>query len=227
MPPLDTEPTNIVAGARRLTALWTHAPAPVAVCALAHGAGAGMAHPFLQGVADGLASSGISVLRFNFPYMEAKRRVPDGTAVILEAWGAALSHVVLRARGLPVVAAGKSFGGRMASVLAARQGDGFPGRGLVFFGYPLHPPGKVEHLRDAHLPEVRRPMLFIQGTRDALARRDLMEATVRRLGPQAHLHFVDRADHSFHVAGVKRNDRDAGRDVALLAASFVRGSLLA
>ncbi|HXX39091.1 MAG TPA: alpha/beta family hydrolase [bacterium] len=223
--PRAAESSSFVAAGRQLSTLWTPAPTPIAVCALAHGAGAGMTHPFLDGVARGLAMSGISVLRFNFPYMEAGRRVPDGTAVTLGAWAAALEHASQRASGLPVVAAGKSFGGRMASVLAAKQGDEFPAKALVFLAYPLHAPGKPGQLRDAHLSKISRPMLFIQGTRDALARLDLLEAVIQRLGPLARLHLVEGSDHSFHVARAKREDGEIGRALAQVAAEFVRRSL--
>ena len=221
-----TESCGFTAAGHRLSALWTHALTPLAVCVLGHGAGAGMTHPFLQGVAQGLATASISVLRFNFPYMEIGRHVPDGTAVALETWTAVLEDASQRANGLPIVAAGKSFGGRMASVLAAQKGTEFPARALVFFGYPLHAAGKTEHLRDAHLGNVRRPMLFIQGTRDALARLDLIEGAVRRLGPLARLHLVEGGDHSFHVARAKREDGDIGRALAQVAAEFVRRSLV-
>jgi predicted alpha/beta-hydrolase family hydrolase len=202
--------------------LWTSAPEPIAVCAVAHGAGAGMAHPFLRGVAQGLAAAGVSVLRFNFPYMEAKRRIPDVPAVILQTWNAALQRASQEGQGLPIVAAGRSFGGRMASMLAAEQGDAFPARGLVFFGYPLHAAGKTDRLRTAHLPRVRRPMLFIQGSRDAFAELDLVKTVVRQLGPLAHLHVVEGADHAFRVPRAKRPDIDIGRELARVASEFIR-----
>jgi predicted alpha/beta-hydrolase family hydrolase len=195
---------------------------PAAVSVIAHGAGAGMTHPFMTGAAEGLAEGGVSVLRFNFPYLDARRRVPDPPAVLLRTWAAALRRARELGEALPLIAGGKSLGGRMASMLAAEEGSAFPAAALVFFGYPLHPPGRPERLRDAHLAEVRTPMLFIQGTRDALARFDLLEALVARLGTLARLHVVAGADHSFRVPGVKRPDREIGRELGRIAADYAR-----
>ena len=181
-----------------------------------------MSHPFLTGVAEEMAAGGISVLRFNFPYMDKRRRVPDAVPVVLETWKAALQHVVRDGQGLPIVAGGKSFGGRMASMLAAAQGEDFPAAALVFFGYPLHAPGNTDRLRDAHLPQIHVPMLFIQGTRDALAKLDLIEAVVTRLHPLARLHVVTGGDHSFRVQGAKRSDRENGHVVGRIATDYVR-----
>ena len=110
----------------------------------------------------------------------------------------------------------------MASLLAAEEPEEFPAVALVFFGYPLHAPGNTDRLRDAHLPRVRVPMLFIQGTRDALARLDLLEPVVQRLHPQARLHLVPDGDHSFHVRGTKRGDRETGQAVARIALDCLR-----
>lgn len=206
----------------RVSAVWTPAAQPVAAAAVAHGAGAGLTHPFLAGTAAAMADDGVSVLRFNFPYMEARRRVPDRTPVLLGAWRAAIDELSRRGAGLPMITAGKSMGARMASMLAAEDGPAFSGKALVFFGYPLHPPGKPERLRDAHLPQIRVPVLFIQGTRDALAEFALIEDVVRRLGPLARLHAVPDADHSFHVRGTRRSDLEVGRDLGHVAAAFVR-----
>lgn len=180
-----------------------------------------MDHPFMAGVAEGLAAGGLSVLRFNFPYMDAGRRVPDPPAVLLETWSAALAEAARRVAGLPLVAGGKSMGGRIASLLAAGQGEEFPASALVFFGYPLHPAGRPDRLRDAHLPRIRVPMLFIQGSRDALARLDLIEALAQRLGPLAHLRVVDGADHSFRRRGARQSDRENGRELAQSAAAQI------
>ena len=181
-----------------------------------------MHHPFMAGVAEGVAAGGVSALRFNFPYIETRRRRPDPPPVLLETWEAALRQAVARSNGLPVVVGGKSMGGRIASLLAAKQGPDFPGAALVFFGYPLHRPGITDRLRDAHLPRIRVPLLFIQGTRDPLARFDLMQALVERLGPIARLHVVTDGDHSFHVRGKKESDRDNGRVLGQIAVEFVR-----
>ena len=218
-----SEPFTFEEAGLSLSGLWTEAARPIAVAAIAHGAGAGMHHPFMTGAAEGLAAGGVSVLRFNFPYMDApRRRRPDPPPVLLETWEAAVRQAMARSHGLPVVAGGKSMGGRIASMLAAKQGPDFPGTALVFFGYPLHRPGMTDHLRDAHLPRIRVPMLFIQGTRDPLARFDLMEALVERLGPIARLHVVTDGDHSFHVRGGGDSDRDNGRALGQIAGAFVR-----
>lgn len=205
-----------------MSARWTPAAQSIAVAAVAHGAGAGMDHPFIAGAAAGLADGGVSVLRFNFPYMERQRRIPDRTSVLLDTWAEAFARLAGRAAGLPMVLGGKSMGGRMASMLAAAQGADFPGAGLVFFGYPLHAPGNPERLRDSHLAKIRVPMVFIQGTRDALARRDLIEGVVRRLAPLARLHVVTDGDHSFRVRGARRPDREIGRELGQIAARYVR-----
>ncbi len=182
-----------------------------------------MTHPFMEGVARGLCGGGVSVLRFNFPYLDAHRRMPDPAPVLLETWRAAVARARSLGDGLPLVAGGKSLGGRMASMLAAQAGAAFPAAALVFFGYPLHPPGKVDRLRDAHLAGVRVPMLFLQGTRDPLARLDLIERVVGTLGPLARLHVVPGGDHTFRVPGPKRADDDIGEELGRIAAAYVRG----
>lgn len=219
---VQLERLEFPAGEVTVSGLWMPAAQPVAVSAIAHGAGAGMTHLFMAGAAEGLADGGVSVLRFNFPYMEAGRRLPDPTPVLLATWNAAIDELRRRGAGLPMVMGGKSMGGRMASMVAAAQGDEFAGAALVFFGYPLHPAGKTDRLRDAHLPQIRVPMLFMQGARDALARLDLVEAVVARLQPFARLHVVADADHSFHVRGVKRSDRDIGHELGQIAARDLR-----
>jgi hypothetical protein len=142
--------------------------------------------------------------------------------VLLETWHSAMREMVRPGHDLPIIAGGKSMGGRMASMLAATQGERFPGAALVFLGYPLHVPGNADRLRDAHLPQIRIPMLFIQGTRDPLARLDLVEAVVERLHPLARLHVVAGGDHSFRVKGVKRSDRENGQGVGRIAADYIR-----
>ena len=206
-----------------VSTLWTEAGHPLAVAAIAHGAGADMRHPFMAGVAEGLTAGGLSVLRFNFPYIDAGRRMPDPPAVLLDTWDAIIREAARRAGGRPLVAGGKSMGGRIASMLAADRGPEFPAKALVFFGYPLHPPGKPDRLRDAHLTRVRIPMIFIQGSRDTLARLDLIEALVERLRPLAHLHVVEGGDHSFRRRGTKSSDQENGRGVAQVAAEQIRG----
>lgn len=209
-------------GTHTVSALLSTAPDAKALAVIAHGAGAGMEHPFMVGASEGLAANGVSVLRFNFVYAEEGRRSPDRPALLTEAWSAALDVGIARAGGLPVVAGGKSMGGRIASMLAAERRTEFPAKALVFFGYPLHAPGRSDHPRDAHLADVTVPMLFIQGTDDALATYALMQDLVRRLGPLARLHTVEGGDHSFRVRGARRPDDQTGRELGAVAAAFVR-----
>jgi hypothetical protein len=164
----------------------------------AHGAGAGMAHPFMANVAQGLAERGIACLRYQFPYMERGSKRPDTPAVAHAAVRAAVAEAQRRLPGLPLVAGGKSFGGRMTS--QAQAIDPLPGVvGLAFLGFPLHPAGKPADERAAHLFDVNVPMLFLQGTRDELAELTLLQPLVKRLGERATLKLFDDADHSFHV----------------------------
>jgi hypothetical protein len=164
----------------------------------AHGAGAGMDHPFMAAVAQGLAQRGIAVLRFQFPYVEQGSRRPDRPEVAQAAVRAAVAHARELLPGLPLFAGGKSFGGRMTSQAQAAQP--LPRvAGLVFLGFPLHPAGKPSLARAEHLQAVELPMLFLQGTRDALAELPLVHQAVARLGPRADLHVVEGADHAFHV----------------------------
>lgn len=166
-----------------------------AAVALAPGAGTAMDNPLLVAVAEGLAARGHVVMRFNFPYREKGSRRPDPTKTLVATWRAAAD--ALRARGdRRLVIGGRSMGGRMASMLAA---EGYACDGLVFLGYPLHPAGKPGQLRDAHLPDVRAPMLFVQGTRDALCDLALLQPVLARLGGRARLHEVAGADHGFEV----------------------------
>jgi predicted alpha/beta-hydrolase family hydrolase len=202
---------------------WEPAADAVATCVVAQGAGGTTRSPLFDGIAAGLTAGGVSSLRFDFPYTRAGRRGPDRPPVLLQAWREALEDAASRAGGSPLAASGKSMGGRMASMLAAEDGDDFAARALVFFGYPLHPPGRVDQLRVDHLPRITVPMLFIQGTADALARFDLVEETVEKLGDLARLHAVPDGDHSFRVRGRKRPDRDIGEELGGVAAEFVRG----
>src|SRR5213083_3510392 len=165
---------------------------------LAHGAGAGMRHPFLESISQRLAEQGIATLRYQFPYMEQRARRPDPPAVAAAAVRAAVMEAARAAPGLPLVAGGKSFGGRMTST--AQAGEPLPGvRGLVFLGFPLHPPGRPGNERAEHLAQVQVPMLFLQGTRDDFADLKLLRPLVKRLGERATLHLVEGGDHSFHV----------------------------
>jgi hypothetical protein len=165
---------------------------------LAHGAGAGMRHPFLESMAQLLDERGVGTLRYEFPYMEAKQRRPDPPAVAAAAVRAAVAVAAKAAPDVPLLAGGKSFGGRMTSTAQAESP--LPGvRGLVFLGFPLHPPGKPGTARADHLSRVEVPMLFLQGTRDEFATLDLLQSVVAGLGPRATLHVIEGGDHSFNV----------------------------
>ena len=164
---------------------------------LAHGAGAGMRHSFLGSISAALAARGVATLRYQFPYMEAGRRSPDPPAVAEATARAAVLQAADVAPDLPLIAGGKSFGGRMTSGAAASSLPGV--KGLAFLGFPLHPPGKPGTSRADHLARVNLPMLFLQGSRDQFAQADLIAGVCQRLGTRATLHQVDGGDHSFGV----------------------------
>jgi predicted alpha/beta-hydrolase family hydrolase len=165
---------------------------------LAHGAGAGMRHLFLEAFAQELAAVHVATLRYQFPYMEHRRKVPDVPNVLTATVRAAVRTAVDQAPDLPLFAGGKSMGGRMTSQAAAQQSlDNV--RGLAFVGFPLHPPSRPGTERAGHLARVEIPMLFLQGTRDQFADLALLRPVCSKLGPRASLHVVDGADHSFHV----------------------------
>ncbi|MFQ5907688.1 MAG: alpha/beta family hydrolase [Thermoplasmata archaeon] len=175
------------------------------LCVLAHGAGAGMRHPFMESIAQGLAKRAIGTLRYQFPYMEEGKRYPNPPSLLEATVRSAVRFAADVTSNLPLLAGGKSLGGRMTSRAAA--GDALPKvRGLIFLGFPLHAPGKPGLERADHLTDITHPMLFLQGTRDALARRDLIDTVVRGLGERGVLHFVEGGDHSFNV--LKRSGRD-------------------
>jgi predicted alpha/beta-hydrolase family hydrolase len=193
-------------------------PARVRACyVLAHGAGAGMNHPFMTAVAAGLAQRGIASLRYQFPYMERGGKRPDLPRIAHAAVRAAVAAAKTLAPRLPLLAGGKSFGGRMTSTAAAESPLDRV-RGLVFLGFPLHPPGRPGAARAAHLDRVTVPMLFLQGTRDTLAALDLMRPVCDHLGARATLHVVEGADHSFGV--LKRSGRTNADVIAELAATI-------
>jgi len=168
---------------------------PTAIMALAHGAGAGMNHPFMKSLAESLADLDIATLRFNFPFAEQKKNRPDFPAVAHKTIESALNKAHELFPKLPVFAAGKSFGGRMSSQYLSATSPDFV-KGIVFFGFPLHAPGKATIERAEHLNGVKVPMLFLQGTRDALAEWNLIEQ-VTKGHPKATLIKIEGADHSF------------------------------
>jgi uncharacterized protein len=188
--------------------------------ALAHGAGAGMTHPFLEKLARELASVGTATFRYQFPYMEQRRRVPDSPSVATATVAGAVRAAAKAAAGLTLFAGGKSFGGRMSSQ-AASQGLLEGVKGLVFFGFPLHPPNKPGTKRAEHLAKVQVPMLFLQGTRDTLADLNLLGPICRELTSPATLHIIETADHSFHVLKSSgKTDADALQELAETTASW-------
>jgi hypothetical protein len=214
----QAERLTITVGANHsVCGLFERPSAARAVLVLAHGAGAGMEHASMQGVATGLTRRGIAILRYQFPYMERKSRRPDPPPLCHATVRAAVAQAARLAPDLPLAAGGRSFGGRMTSQAQA-QAPLAGVRGLVYLAFPLHPAGRPGTDRAAHLREIDIPMLFIQGTRDELADLELLRPLVQSLGAQATLHLLEQADHSFHVpARSGRSDADI-RDDALDAA---------
>ncbi len=188
---------------------------------LGHGAGAGMHHPFMESASARLAQRKIATFRYQFPYMEAGSRRPDPPGVLTATVRAAFAVARTALAGLPLFAGGKSMGGRMTSLTAAR-GD-LPGvEGLVFFGFPLHPAGRPSTDRAAHLAEVITSMLFLQGTRDSLASLELLSPICDRLGRRVELHIVDGADHSFHMLKKSaRTDEEVLDELADVVAGWI------
>src|ERR1051325_9056588 len=183
---------------RRVSGLLQTPPRARACYVLAHGAGAGTAHPFMAAVANELAERGIATLRYQFPYMEQGSKRPDAPKLAQAAVRAAVAEAARLVPQLALFAGGKSFGGRMTS--QAQAASPLPGvRGLVFLGFPLHPPGQPSDERAKHLFDVQVPMLFLQGTRDDFANLELLEPLCRKLGPRSKLKLFQDADHSFHV----------------------------
>jgi uncharacterized protein len=220
MAPATAKPlTFSVDDATRVSGLL-QVPADAHACyVLAHGAGAGMAHPFMAAVANGLAERGIATLRYQFPYMERGSKRPDAPALAQATVRAAVAEAARALPALPLVAGGKSFGGRMTS--QAQAASPLPGvRGLVFLGFPLHAAGQPSDRRAQHLAAVQIPMLFLQGTRDTLADVTLIQRVAESLGPRATLQFFDDADHSFHVPA--RSGRNDAQVAAQLLDTMVR-----
>jgi hypothetical protein len=213
MSPSDAEPVTIAVSETTHVSSLLQAPAEPRACfVLAHGAGAGMAHPFMAGVAAGLAERRIASLRYQFPYMERRSRRPDPPKVAHATVRAAVAEAARLLPRLALVAGGKSFGGRMTS--QAQAAAPLPGvRGMAFLGFPLHPAGRPSRDRGQHLFDIGIPMLLLQGTRDNLASLDELEPLCQALGARAALRLFADADHSFHVPvrsgrtdGVVRNE---------------------
>jgi len=202
------EQLTIGVGATAVSALLVLPESARACYVLAHGAGAGMTHAFMETAATGLAGRGIATLRYQFPYMEKGSKRPDPPAIAIATVRAAVAEAARACPGLPLIAGGKSFGGRMTSQAQAKAPlKGV--EGLAFFGFPLHASGKPSSDRADHLADVHIPMLFLQGTNDKLADLGLLKPVVAGLGGLASLHLVAGADHSFHVPMRSgRNDRE-------------------
>jgi hypothetical protein len=175
-----------------------------------------MDSPFITGFCTAVRELGLATLRFDFPYMAAGRKAPDRPPVLIESYRAAFEAASRRGPG-PVLACGKSMGGRIGSMAVA---EGMPAAGLAFLGYPLHPPGAPEKIRDAHLYQITVPMLFLQGTRDTFAQPALLHRVIARLGDRATLVEIDGGDHSFRVPGGQRNSAVIGASLAPRVAAF-------
>jgi predicted alpha/beta-hydrolase family hydrolase len=223
MTSMPERPIKIPVEERQVSGLLM-VPADARACyVLAHGAGVGMQHSFMKTVAQALAERGIATLRYNFPYMEEGRKMPDSPKRAQAAVRAAVSEAARALAGVPLIAGGKSYGARMTS---QAQGEASLEnvRGLAFLGFPLHAPGQPSDDRAEHLSSVRVPMLFLQGTRDEFASLDYLQPLVKRLGSRATLKLFDDADHSFHVpARTGRKDADVLAEMLDALAAWIDG----
>jgi predicted alpha/beta-hydrolase family hydrolase len=205
-----------------MSTIWQSPPDAVAAIVLAHGAGAGMTHKHMQSIADAFERRGLATLRFNFPFIEAGRNRVDAPPVAMAAIAAAYAAAAART-SLPIWLGGHSFGGRMAShaIVDPEVGPSLDVRGLIFCSFPLHMPGKPAVTRAAHLSQVRKPMLFLSGTRDELADAALLSGVVAPL-PYAQLHWLDTADHGYRVLKRSRaSSEDVFDEMARVARAFV------
>ena len=218
----EAQPLSIpLADGQAVSGLLQMPPDARACYVMAHGAGAGMAHPFMTALANDLASRAIATVRYEFPYMERGSKRPDSPKVAHATVRAAVAEASRLTPGLALIAGGRSFGGRMTS--QAQAASPLPGvRGLAFVGFPLHPAGQPSDERAVHLADVQVPLLFLQGTRDELADLPLLARLAERLGPRATLTLFDEADHSFHVpARTGRKDADVRAEMADALAGWV------
>ena len=206
-----------VEGAGEVSALLLRPKTAHGLLVLAHGAGAGMRHSFLESLAAELAEAGVATFRYQFPYMEQRRMAPDRLPVLKATVKAAVAAGAKAMPELPLFAGGKSMGGRMTSHAAA-EGLLPEIKGIVFFGFPLHPPKQPSTKRADHLTEVEMPMLFLQGTRDTLAELTLLRPVCAKLGARATLQIIETADHSFHVLKSSgKSDAEVMRELAQTA----------
>lgn len=206
-----------------VTALLDDAENPTAFLILAHGSGAGKDHEFMSGYARAVAREGISVLRFNFPYMDAGKKFPDRAPLAISTWKRVREWAGSNVSGeLAVFVGGKSFGGRMASLAVA---EGMDSRSLIFLGYPLHAPKKENKLRDEHLYPLQVPMLFLEGTRDPFANPEILNRVVSELNQDSEVVWFEGADHSFKVARSGRTISEDGAGLAETTADFIRRQL--
>jgi predicted alpha/beta-hydrolase family hydrolase len=220
---MTAKPLKIeIAGGETVSALWLSPSRPYACLVLAHGAGAGMTHRSMAAISEGLEALGVATLRYQFPYMEKGSRRPDRPAVAHDTIRAAVAEARRRAGELTLFAGGRSFGARMTSQAQALAP--LPSvKGLVFFAFPLHPPGKPSIERAEHLGRIAIPMLFLQGTRDAFAEPGLLRKTVSGLGGRAELELIADADHGFHVpARTGRKDPDVLAAALIVASAWMR-----
>ena len=194
---------------------------PFAALVLAHGAGAGQSSAWMVKAAQALADRGVTTATFDFPYITAGRKVPDRAPALEAHWRSVLDEARAAVKKLPIFIGGKSMGGRISSHIAAQGVEGVSG--LIFFGYPLHPPGQPEKRRDAHLPEIKEPMLFIQGSADTFGNEAELTALVPTLR-NATLHVVPTGDHSFKVRGGAKAVEAAFTDVIDTAAAWMRAA---
>ena len=195
---------------------------PTAAFVIAHGAGAGQSSPFMTRFARGMVERGISAATFDFPYIRDRRKVPDKAEKLEACWGEAIMAAKTELGSVPLFIGGKSMGGRIASQVAA--GEHSPVAGLIYLGYPLHPPGKPQQMRDAHLPRIAEPMLFVQGSRDAFGTVDEIRALLPRL-QRATIVEVAGGDHSFKVSGRGRPPDQVMTEVMDAVAAWIRARI--
>lgn len=192
----------------------------MAALVLAHGAGAGQLSSFMVEAARGFASRGTSTATFDFPYITARKKVPDRTPVLEQTWHEAIDRARLEFNALPLFIGGKSMGGRIATHVAAQGNVGLL-QGIILLGYPLHPPGKPDQRRDAHLPDIVEPMLFVQGEKDTFGNGNEIRALLPRLR-RATLHEIAGGDHSFRVPGGKAKQQGLFEEILTTVGDWIR-----